>query len=124
KITGAEVVLSDPLPGTENEANIFEISDLKGIGRILLQLALRRQINEEDSLILPVLASPEWQAIFGKDADRWLNLCNRLLDPNLSLEQTTLQQLAAELEQLRYQPAISPKLAAAIAAGIALLGTL
>ncbi len=109
KMAEAEVVLSDPLPGDATEAARYELSDLHSIGRILLQLVLRREIDSEDTaaLILPVLASPEWTKLFGKDADRWLALCNRLLDPKLSLEQLTLEQLVQALDQLRYTPPVS-----------------
>jgi hypothetical protein len=123
KLAAAEVVLSDPMPGSEGEAVRFELADLRGIGRILLQLVARREINhEEDFLILPILASPEWTQLFGKETDPWLALCNKLLDPNLSLEQLTLEQLVAELEKLQPETGIPPKLMIAIAAGVVALG--
>lgn len=125
KLSEAEVVLSDPMPGTEGEAVRFELSDLRGIGRILLQLVLRREIDhEEDFLILPILASPEWTQLFGKETDAWLALCNKLLDPNLSLEQLTLERLVAELEKLEPETGIPPKVLIAIAAGVVALGIL
>src|SRR5712672_1610159 len=125
KLVEAEVVLSDPMPGTEGEAVRFELSDLRGIGRILLQLVLRREIDhEEDFLILPILASPEWTQLFGKDTDAWLALCNKLLDPNLSLEQLTLERLVAELEKLEPETGIPPKVLIAVAVGVVLLGVL
>src|SRR5712664_3617784 len=123
KLAAAEVVLSDPMPGSEGEAVRFELADLRGIGRILLQLVARREINhEEDFLILPILASPEWTQLFGKETDPWLALCNKLLDPNLSLEQLTLEQLVSELEKLKPETGIPPKLMIAIAAGVVALG--
>jgi hypothetical protein len=119
KLAEAEVVLSDPMPGTEAEAVGFELSDLRGIGRILLQLVLRREIDhEEDFLILPILATPEWTQLFGKETDAWLALCNKLLDPNLSLEQLTLERLVAELEALEPETGIPPKVLIAVAAGV------
>jgi hypothetical protein len=125
KLVEAEVVLSDPMPGTEAEAVRFELSDLRGIGRILLQLVARREIDhEEDFLILPILASPEWTQLFGKETDAWLALCNKLLDPNLSLERLTLEQLVAELEKLKPETGIPPKLIIAVAAGVVVLGLL
>jgi hypothetical protein len=123
KLAEAEVVLSDPMPGREVEAVRFELSDLRGIGRILLQLVSRREIDhEEDFLILPILASPEWTQLFGKETDAWLALCNKLLDPNLSLEQLTLEQLVAELEKLQPETGIPPKVLIGIAAGVVALG--
>src|SRR5206468_269573 len=83
ELSRGNIVLSDPLPGGAADAVEFERSDLRAIGRILLQLVLRREMHrEEDFLILPILATPEWTSIFGKDSTRWLALCNRLLDPN------------------------------------------
>jgi hypothetical protein len=125
KLVEAEVVLSDPMPGTQAEAVRYELSDLRGIGRILLQLVARREINqEEDFLILPILASPEWTQLFGKETDTWLALCNKLLDPNLSLEQLTLEKLVAEVEKLKPETGIPPKVLIAIAAGVVALGVL
>jgi hypothetical protein len=118
----AEVVLSDPLPGRQADARLYELSDLRSIGRILLQLVLQRQMSNEDFLILPILSSPNWTKLFRKDADRWLSLCNRLLDPNLSLEQFTLEQLVEELEQLRSKPPVSRGVIVAAAALILVLG--
>jgi len=123
KLAEAEVVLSDPMPGGEAEAVRFELSDLRGIGRVLLQLVSRREIDhEEDFLILPILASPEWTQLFGKDTDAWLALCNKLLDPNLSLELLTLEQLVAELEKLQPETGIPPKVLIGIAAGVVAMG--
>jgi len=123
KLVEAEVVLSDPMPGGEAEAVRYELSDLRGIGRILLQLVARREIDhEEDFLILPILASPEWTQLFGKQTDAWLALCNKLLEPNLSLEQLTLEQLVAELEKLTPETGIPPKVLIAAAAGVVVLG--
>ncbi len=119
KLTEAEVVLCDPLPGGEEEAVSFEISDLHNIGRILLQLVLQRALTDQDDfLILPILVSPEWIQSFGKDADAWLALCNRLLDPNLSLDEMSLERLVAELRQFEPKPRVSPKLIQRAAAGL------
>jgi hypothetical protein len=123
KLTNADVVLSDPMPGGETEAARYELSDLRSIGRIMLQLVSRREINhEEDFLILPILASPEWTQLFEKDTDAWLALVNKLLDPNLSLEQLTLEQLVSELQKLQPETGISPKVLIAAAAGVVVLG--
>src|SRR5579862_5788934 len=56
ELADADVMLSDPLPGGAADALHFELSDLHAIGRIMLQLVLRRQMErEEDFLILPIL---------------------------------------------------------------------
>lgn len=123
RLAKADVVLSDPMPGNEAEAVRYELSDLRSIGRILLQLVQRREIDhEEDFLILPILTSPEWTQLFEKDTDAWLAICNKLLDPNLSLEQLTLERLVAELEKLKPETGVSPKVLIAVAAGVLVLG--
>jgi hypothetical protein len=105
ELTRASIVLSDPLPGSDADAARLERSDLRAIGRILLQLVLCREIErEEDFLILPILPTPEWSNLFGKDSARWLALCNRLLDPQLSLDQFNLEQLVAELKPSKKGP--------------------
>lgn len=107
KVEQAEVLLSDPLPGDASLTAQFETADLRAIGKILLQLVRQREITDEDDFhILPILASPEWTNLFGKDTERWLAICNRLLDPNLSPDQCTLEQLVQELEALRAKPAV------------------
>ena len=122
KLSAAEVVLSDVLPGGTDELARYEISDLRSIGRILLQLVRQREIgNEEDFLILPILESAEWTRLFGKETNRWLLLCNRLLDPGLSLEQLSLEQLVAELGQLQPKSKVSPRLIISAAAALAIL---
>ena len=114
KLGESEIVVSDPMPGGHEDAVTFEIHDLRRIGLILLQLVQQRAIgNEEDFLILPILSSPQWTNLFGKDTETWLGLCNRLLDPNLSLQQMTLERLIAELEGLQPKQSFPPKFAVA-----------
>jgi hypothetical protein len=123
KLSDAEVVLSDPLPGGEAEATIYELSDLKAIGQILVQLVMQRELTDGAGwLILPILASPDWTRLFLKDTDRWLALCNRLLDPHLALDQITLEQLIAELEQLQPKPPVSGRVIVAAVVLLVLLG--
>jgi hypothetical protein len=108
KLSEAEVVLSDPLPGGEEEAGRYERGDLHSIGQILLQLVRQREITDEhEYLILPILMAPEWQKLFGKDAERWLAICNQLLDPELSPAKYSLDTLATELEGLQPKPPVS-----------------
>jgi hypothetical protein len=122
KLADAAVVLSDPLPGGPNEAGRYELSDLRAIGRILLQLVLQREISHEEDfdVLLPIAASPEWLKLFDKTADVWVSLCNRLLAPDLTLGPVTLEKLVEELEQLRVKPRVS-RTQILVAAVIALL---
>ena len=65
------------------------------------ELLVNRELADSaDWLILPIEASKEWSDQFGKDAERWRGLCNRLLDPNLSTETYSLERLAGELAAL------------------------
>jgi len=117
-LSQAEVVLSDPLPD-----GALEAADLRGIGSILLQLVRQRALDHEEiTFQLPIAVSPEWTRVFGKDAEGWVSLCNRLLDPNL--QQFTLDQLVQELARLTFKKQIPRKaLIAAGAAALALVAT-
>src|SRR5579871_3784040 len=125
RLSEAEVVLSDPVPGGTDQAARFELSDLNAIGRILLQLVSQRALAESDFLLLPILMSAEWTRVFGAEAETWLAICNRLLDPGLSLANYTLEQLVAELAALEPKQRFSPKwaiaAAAVVVAGLAVL---
>jgi hypothetical protein len=103
----AEIVIKDPL-GEDSSAADLELRDLKAIGMVLYQLVRRREV-EERSMILPLELSPEWKGRFGKQADRWVSLCNRLLDPGLSLDQYALEQLERELIGLEPRAPVSRK---------------
>src|SRR5882724_11330692 len=52
RLSKADVVLSDPLPGDEAEAARYELSDLQAIGRVLLQLVLQRAIEREEDFLI------------------------------------------------------------------------
>jgi hypothetical protein len=119
KLTDAEVVLCDPLPGALDQAEAYELNDLRAIGWILLQLVRQRTVTQQDAaLMFPIGPGPEWTRVFGNDASNWLALCNRLLDPNLSLNQLNLEALVNRFRELEPKRGVSPKL---VAAGIGVL---
>src|SRR6266498_228496 len=121
KVRDAQVVLSDPLPGGASEAARYEAADLKAIGQIIFQLVRHREIEDaSDHSILPLLPSAEWTTIFGKDTAAWLSLCNRLLDPNLSLDSYNLEKLQADLGKLQPKPPVTGRVLALAAVGILL----
>jgi len=121
KLRDAEIALTDLLPGGDAEAARYEIADLRAIGEIIYQLVRRREIADSTNwLILPIEASKEWSDLFGKDAELWRGLCNRLLDPNLSTETYSLEKLAGELAALEPKPPVSRR-ALALAGGIVVL---
>ncbi len=121
RLREAEIALTDLLPGGGDEAARYELADLRAIGEIIYQLVRRREIADSaEWLILPIEASKEWSGLFGKEAERWRGLCNRLLDPNLSTETYSLEKLASELATLEPKPPVSRR-ALALAGAIVVL---
>lgn len=75
--------------------NIFEAQDLRAIGEMVLQLVEGRLVESGFDYNFPIQSSPSWQKL-GKDESRWRDLCNRLIDPQLDLQNTNLDWLAKE----------------------------
>jgi formylglycine-generating enzyme required for sulfatase activity len=122
KVRDVEVVLSDPAEGTAADADRLEKADLRAAGEVLYQLVRRRPMEEGAQwLILPLAATPEWTELFGRDTERWVKLCNRLLDPVSTPEPITLEKLVTELQALTPKPAISKPMLAAAAIALALV---
>jgi hypothetical protein len=127
-IKEAQMVIKDPVGGEGVDPQDLELRDLKAIGMTLYQLVRRREVDE-GSMILPLDLSPEWQTRFGKDAQRWVDLCNLLLTPGLSLDRYSLEQLENDLVSFQPKAAVSRKqlVAAAVvlaAGGIVGLGAM
>ncbi|MDB6122842.1 MAG: serine/threonine-protein kinase pkn1 [Pedosphaera sp.] len=123
KIQQAEVVVSDPLPGGAAEVQRYEVADLRSIGEIIYQLVRQRELTDaSDWLILPIESSSEWTNLFENHSATWLTLCNRLLDPNLSIQDYSLEKLKADLEVLRPKPAVSGRILVVAAVAIVLAG--
>ena len=74
----------------------MEAHDLRAIGELMLQLVEVRLLKQEGDYDYPVTPSPAWSRL-GKDGERWRDLCNRLLDPNLSLERMNFELLEKEV---------------------------
>jgi hypothetical protein len=125
-LQAAVVAIADPLPGGEDRAEAYERADLRGIGELLYQIVRRREVTGPDweDLLLPLELTEHWTATFGRDASRWLALCNRLLDRELSLAALDLARLARELDALkpRRRTALLAVGAVAVAAGLGGLG--
>lgn len=124
RLSKAEVRVSDPLPGGEEEVARYELADLRAIGRIIYQLVRRREIeDDESSILLPLKISKEWTDIFGdKKAPIWLEICNRLLDRSLSLSSYDLQRLAADLKKLEPKPLLPIPAVIGLAALVVIVG--
>ena len=73
----------------------IEVLDLRALGELLLQLVEGRLVTSVFDYNYPIEPSPEWEHL-GRDGKRWRDLCNRLLDPQLSLEKVNLESLAQE----------------------------
>lgn len=118
RLESATVVVADPLPGGPEQAAACELSDLKAIGQMLYEIVRRKEAAapEWEELVLPLELSGDWTATFGKYAPRWLTLCNRLLDRQLTLASIDLARLEQELEDLRPKAAVSPILVIAVLA--------
>ncbi|HXR06753.1 MAG TPA: hypothetical protein VN765_05450, partial [Candidatus Acidoferrum sp.] len=92
----------------------MEAHDLRAIGELMLQLVEVRLLKQEGDYDYPVNPAPAWSRL-GKDGERWRELCNRLLDPNLSLERMNFELLDKEV-----RPGLVSK-CAPLAAGAAVL---
>lgn len=121
------ILLTDPYPAgavVELDARNLELlgrtmeaEDLRAIGEILLQLVEGRLLLSNEDYNWPIALSPAWRNL-GKDAERWLQLCNQLLNPNRSPEALSLETLAQQ-----YRPSAgSGKLLLMVAAVIVVVG--
>lgn len=98
----------------------MEAQDLRTIGELILQLVEGRLFRSEYDYNYPVPRSPAWDRL-GKKGERWRELCNRLLDPQLSLEKFSLAQLENETRlsvAARHLPLIATVLCVLIVSGI------
>jgi len=76
-------------------AQVVEAQDLRAIGELIYQLVEGRLVKSADDYNYPVGRSDRWDRL-RKDGEFWRELCNRLLDPKLSLETESLEKLAKE----------------------------
>ena len=81
-------------PGELND-KVIEARDLRAIGELIFELVEGRLSQSGGDDDYPVYPSLAWGRL-GKDRTRWRLLCNRLLDPRLSLDKVNLESLAKE----------------------------
>ncbi len=81
-------------PG-ELDDKVIEARDLRALGELILGLVEGRLIQNGSDYKYPIVPSLTWGR-FGKDGTRWRLLCNRLLDPELSLDKVNLESLEKE----------------------------
>ena len=72
---------------------VMEAQDLRALGEIILQLVERRAVRSGYDYNYPIGRSEGWDNL-GKDGERWRQICNQLLDPQLSLVEINLESLA------------------------------
>src|SRR5439155_211896 len=65
---------------------------LKAIGELVLQLVEGRLVTNAYDYNYPIGPSRPWEMV----GEQWRQLCNRLLDPQLSLDQVNLESLERE----------------------------
>ena len=90
----AQLDLADQRAVRELLAETMEAQDLRALGELILQLVERRLIKS-DQYDYPLAASQRWRAL-GREGKRWLELCNKLLDPRLTLQAINLETLEEE----------------------------
>lgn len=88
--------LADPLADLKTWSGSLELRDLRALGELIFQLVTRRVVEQPEDFSYPVEPSVEWNRL-GEKGGYWRELCNRLLEPELSLQDMTLLRLAAEL---------------------------
>lgn len=86
---------SDKKTAGELLHQVMEAQDLHALGEIILQLVERRPVRSSYDYNYPVARSDAWDNL-GKDGERWRQICNQLLDPQLSLGETNLESLARQ----------------------------
>ncbi|HSU54465.1 MAG TPA: SUMF1/EgtB/PvdO family nonheme iron enzyme, partial [Candidatus Dormibacteraeota bacterium] len=73
----------------------MEAQDLRAIGELILQLVEGRMVSSSYDYNYPIERSKAWEHL-GKDGEYWRELCNKLLNPQLSLETVNLEWLERE----------------------------
>ena len=83
----AGVQITEPLAGTEADAEQFERADLRAVGALLYQMVCLAEVQHPDQISHPLNLSHEWRRL-GERGEYWLTLCNKLLAnaPEISLE--------------------------------------
>lgn len=111
-LRAAPIFLTYLKPGEAKDADRYELSDLRSLGLIVFQLVCRQDLQIFPSDNYPIPASEYW-AQLGKTADEWRGLCNRLLDPELTLAKYSLEKFASELPAKQPAPSFAPWIAVA-----------
>ena len=79
----------------------IELQDLRALGELILQLVEGRLVRSGCDYNYPIARSLAWDNL-GPDGEHWRIICNQLLDPHLSPDKISLENLG---EQFKDRPA-------------------
>jgi formylglycine-generating enzyme required for sulfatase activity len=97
-LSQASIVLSDPLPDEHIDTEVHWDTDLRAIAELIYQLIMHRPTPTVGGWQIP--DSKEWGKL-GKQANDWINLCNRLLNAHMKPGMMTIEILIDELARLK-----------------------
>ena len=97
-ISQTSIVLSDPLPDEHIDTEVHWDTDLRDIAELIYQLIIHRPTPTIGGW--QITHSKEWGKL-GKQANDWINLCNRLLNAHMKPGTITIDTLLEELARLK-----------------------
>jgi len=104
-ISQTKIVLSDPLSDEEIDSKVHWDSDLRAIAELIYELITHRPTPTVGGWQVP--DSEEWSKLV-KQAKRWRNLCNLLLNAGVKPGTVTVEAVLKELEEIeKTKPALS-----------------
>ncbi len=99
----------------KDTAEAVELQDLRSTGELILQLVEGRLISSGYDYNYPIARSAPWDNL-GKDGERWREICNQLLDPQLSLDKINLAMLETRIRETSRPNPVVANLRAILAA--------
>ncbi|UCD74780.1 MAG: hypothetical protein JSV91_13450 [Phycisphaerales bacterium] len=93
----ARIVLTDPLPREEVDADRHWPADLMAVGELLFALVEHREYPGPQAW--PIEPGSEWRGL-GASGEEWRQLCNALLAPEPTQRVRSLDELAERLTRL------------------------
>jgi serine/threonine protein kinase len=97
-ISQTSIVLSDPLPDKHIDTEVHWEADLRAVAELIYQLIMHRPTPAVGGW--QITDSKEWSKL-GKQANDWINLCNRLLNAYMKPGTMTVEMLIDELARLK-----------------------
>ena len=97
-ISQTKIVLSDPLSDEQIDDKVHWDSDLRAIAKLIHELITHRSTPTVGGWQVP--DSEEWNTLI-KQAKRWKNLCNLLLNAGVKPGTVTIETVFEELEEIQ-----------------------